>query len=203
MDTYFSQVYPNFWYSFIRRENLGPPTSNSGNACLTLAVCAITATLQRDPETFPACAEAWAKDLEQVILTKLESLSLVVLQSLVLLIRYKIETGKFRQAFMLTAIAARAVFAMGLNYEKPELPVMAQELRRRLVWGLSILEGSFAVGVPELHVCARESIHLALPRSDESFQRTLSQNFLKNDLFELFIKVTTIRDDIARQVRPP
>ncbi|ETN36181.1 uncharacterized protein HMPREF1541_08458 [Cyphellophora europaea CBS 101466] len=84
---------------------------------------------------------------------------------------------------------------MRLNYEKPSLSRLAQELRRRLVWSISSMEGNFAFGVPELNVCRREAIHLELAQSDECFQHGfLYHNRL--DLFGLAIKLRQAREDI-------
>lgn len=201
-EVYFAQVYPSFYYSFISPKCLENSEENRASHDLRLAVCIITATLLQDPDTFPAQAEKWAQQLEHKILSGLESLSFPVLQAIVLLVRYRIETGKYRQAFMLTAIAARAIFAMRLNYEKPAVPSMARELRRRLVWSMAAIEVLFAIGVPELNMISRDFIHLNHPQSDESFFSDSPNNHQLN-MFGLFLEINKLREDFMRYFEPP
>lgn len=194
---YFVQVYPSFFYSFVSPNCLDRSGDNGTSSSLLLAVCVITATLLQDTETFPAQVDMWAQELEQKILSRLESLSFPVLQATALLVRYRIETGNFRRAFMLTAIAARAIFAMRLNYEKPALPTIARELRRRLVYSISATEALFAIGVPELNMMSRDFVHLNHPQSDECFFSD-SPNGHQLNLFGLLLEVNKLREDLMR-----
>lgn len=196
-EAYFAQVYPSFFYSFISPKCLERSGGNGTSNYLLLAVCVITATLLQDPETFPAQVDKWAQELEQKILSRLESLSFPVLQAVALLVRYRIETGNFRRAFMLTAVAARAIFAMRLNYEKPALPKIARELRRRLVYSISATEALFAIGVPELNMMSRDYVHLDHPQSDECFFSD-SPSGHQHNLFGLLLEVNKLREELMR-----
>lgn len=202
IEAYFLQLYPCFWYSFISPKFLDISEENRTSNDLSLAVCVITATLLQDPDIFSAQADSWAQGLEQKILSRLESLSFPVLQAVVLLVRYWIETGNFRRAFMLTAIAARAICAMRGNYEKPALSPMARELRRRLVWSISAIEPLFATGIPELNMLSRELIHLNHPQSDESFFSDCPSDHQLN-MFGLLHEINKLREDFMKYFQVP
>lgn len=123
------------------------------------------------PEQHPSGDSAiWIANAEAGIWNQLEKPSIIQLQSLLLVIHYHIQIGRFSRAYMLAGLAARAATALRLNYERPELSFVAQETRRRVLWALSSMDGSFSVGLPEYETIPHTIIYQRLPSSEEAFR---------------------------------
>ena len=71
---------------------------------------------------------------------------------------------------MFSALGARALAGLRLNYERPELSPLAQEIRRRLVWSFTMIDGHFSVGLPEFELCPYEVVQLQLPCNEKAFE---------------------------------
>ncbi|KAI1874707.1 hypothetical protein JX265_004915 [Neoarthrinium moseri] len=168
VDDYFRHLYPLTSYAFLHKATVVQRCQDGTiDAPLKLAICAIVALLLRRTAL---CHDVWIQQAEQVILQQLGQPSIFRLQALLLIVRYRIESGEFPTAFMLAALAARSALGLRLNFERTELPPLAQEARRRLFWSLFILDDFFCVGLREFELCPQETIHLQLPCDEELFE---------------------------------
>ncbi|KAJ5644124.1 uncharacterized protein N7484_006631 [Penicillium longicatenatum] len=115
---------------------------------------------------------------------------------------------------MLAGLAARGATALRLNHERPELSFLAQEIRRRALWALSSIDGSFSVGLPEYETIPHAVIYQRLPSSEEAFRygRTTlttathwpsvdSDQVAGCNLFSACIRISKISKDIMRLTR--
>ncbi|KAI1089385.1 fungal-specific transcription factor domain-containing protein [Rostrohypoxylon terebratum] len=168
MEDYFQHLYPLPSFAFLHKPTvLQRCRDQTINETLKLAICSITALhLHRTS----LCHDLWIQQAEQSILQQMGRASIFNLQALLLVICYRIESGEFPTAFMLSALAARTALALRLNYERPELSDVAQEARRRLFWALYLLDDFFCVGLREFELCPEETIHLQLPCDEDHFE---------------------------------
>lgn len=164
---YFDHLYPLPSFAFLHKPTVVLRCRDQTmNESLKLAICAITSLhLKRSS----LCHDLWVQQAEQSILQQIGRASIFHLQALLLVIRYRIESGEFPTAFMLAALAARTALALRLNYERPELSQVAQEARRRLFWAVYLLDDFFCVGLREFELCPEETIHLQLPCDEDHF----------------------------------
>ncbi|KAK7994429.1 hypothetical protein PG991_016017 [Apiospora marii] len=160
VEDYFEHLYPLPSYAFLHKPTVLERCRDAPlDAPLKLALCAITSLLlQRTSHHYRH--DLWAQQAEHLLLSPgaLCQPSVFRLQALLLLIRYRIERGAFPTAFMLASLAARAAYALRLNYERADFGVLsslAQEARRRLFWSLFILDDFFSVGLREFELCPR------------------------------------------------
>ncbi|RYP60015.1 hypothetical protein DL769_008308 [Monosporascus sp. CRB-8-3] len=167
-----------------------------GQYILALAISALTAALDGDQD--PNRTSGWIQTAEQGIWEQLASPSISRLQALILIIHYRIVTGQFKLAFMLVAIAARSAAAMLLNHERHDMDRISQEVRRRLVWSLKIVERYFSVGLPEFEVCPLETIFLQLPSTEEDFSVDQSGEL---GSYSLHVRLEAVRRDIMKLTR--
>ncbi|KAI1413067.1 fungal-specific transcription factor domain-containing protein [Hypoxylon sp. FL1857] len=209
MEDYFQHLYPLPSFAFLHKPTvLQRCRDQTMNETLKLALCAITALqLQRTS----LCHDLWVQQAEHSILQQIGRASIFHLQALLLVIRYRIESGEFPTAFMLAALAARTALALRLNYERPELSHVAQEARRRLFWALYLLDDFFCVGLREFELCPEETIHLQLPCDEEHFEAgrhvntgllqpraELSENTINIGLRGVFLRLTSVRRAVMR-----
>jgi hypothetical protein len=152
---------------------------------------------------------AWAQEAERLILDRLGSPSIFLIQASLLLIRYRAGVGQFTQAFIMAGLAARWAVALRLNYEHYRLSPVAQEVRRRTFWSLYLLEDSFCVGLQEFELFNPDTIHLQLPCEDGDFgrERPVSTAYLQPGkglepevlgLRAAFVRLAFIRRGIMR-----
>ncbi|KXJ89565.1 fungal-specific transcription factor domain-domain-containing protein [Microdochium bolleyi] len=167
-EEYFHHLYPLPAFAFLHKPTVVQRCRDGTiNEQLKLAICAITALhLQRSSLSH----DLWILQAENSILQHIGQPSIFHLQSLFLIVRYRIESGGFPKAFMLAGLAARTAVALRLNYERRDLSYVAQEARRRLYWSLYLLDDYFCVGLREFELCPEETIHLQLPCSEELFE---------------------------------
>ncbi|KAI0829573.1 fungal-specific transcription factor domain-containing protein [Hypoxylon sp. FL0890] len=209
MEDYFQHLYPLPSFAFFHKPTvLQRCRDRTINETLKLAICAITALqLQRTS----LCHDLWVQQAEQSILQQIGRASIFHLQALLLVIRYRIESGEFPTAFMLAALAARTALALRLNYERPELSDVAQEARRRLFWALYLLDDFFCVGLREFELCPEETIHLQLPCDEKHFEEgrhmhtgllrpgpEQSENATIIGLRGVFLRLTSVRRAVMR-----
>lgn len=184
VDDYFRHLYPLPSFSFLHKPTVIQRCRDGTiNEQLRLAICAITALhLQRS--TYPH--HVWVQQAEDTILKQIGQPSIFQLQSLFLVVRYRIESGGFPKAFMLAGLAARTAVALRLNYERNDLSFVAQEARRRLYWSLYLLDDYFCVGLREFELCPEETIHLQLPCTEDLFEAGAHKatSYLHPDLFK-------------------
>ncbi|KAI0536078.1 hypothetical protein GGR58DRAFT_514855 [Xylaria digitata] len=160
IEDYFDHLYPLPFFAFLHKPTIVQRhRDGTVNEPLKFAICAITSLhLQHAP----LCHPLWAQEAERLILEKIGQPSIFHLQALLLVIRYRIESGEFPTAFVTVALR--------LNYERIELAFVAQEARRRLFWALYLLDDYFCVGLREFELCPEETIHLQLPCQERIFE---------------------------------
>lgn len=172
VDQYFKYLHALPAYGFLHQSTVVQRCrEHSINPALKAALCAITALFMG------RCAEerdSWAKASETLVFDGLSHPSIFHLQALLLVIRYRAESGGFSRAFMLSGLAARLAAALRLNYEHHELSPVAQEVRRRTFWSLYFLEEVFCSGLREFELSHPDIIYLQLPREDNNFANEAS-----------------------------
>ncbi|OAP54929.1 hypothetical protein AYL99_10629 [Fonsecaea erecta] len=112
---------------------------------------------------------------QQLILSDLDQQSVINIQALVLVIKYRMMSRQFVRAFMLLSLAARMAYGVRLNFENPRLCFLAQESRRRLMWSLFLLDGSLASGLTDFQLFRPGSIHVQLPCDERHFELNLAR----------------------------
>lgn len=167
VDAFFDTLYPLPSFSFLHPGTTKKQCRDGQiHRSLASSICAITSLhLGHHRDT----ASQWTQDAEQSIWMRLEYPTIPLLQALLLIIYYRMESGNFQRAFMLTASAARFAAAMRLNHERPGLDPIVMETRRRIVWSLTLVERYFSVGLPEFEVCPIEAIYLSYPSAEEEY----------------------------------
>ncbi|KIW33394.1 uncharacterized protein PV07_00247 [Cladophialophora immunda] len=213
IEAYFEHLYPLPAYAFLHRKSLTQRyREGSLESCLILALCAVTAQRLRFQPCYPESVSDWAEKAEQDLMHNIKSPSIPRLQALVLVIRYMIDVGQFPKAFMLAALVGRAAAALRLYSERPDLPFLTQETRRRLMWSCVLLDGSFSVALREYEICPPEAIEIQLPCPDRAFEegtpmvtapvRAVSKNSVELlGLVAAAVRLTAIRRDIMRLTR--
>ncbi|KAI0437549.1 hypothetical protein F4803DRAFT_145878 [Xylaria telfairii] len=207
IEDYFDHLYPLPSFAFLHKATVVRRCRDGAiNEPLGLAICAVTSLhLQRASLDH----YLWAQQAEQLILQHISRPSIFHLQALLLVIRYRIESGEFPTAFMLAALAARTAVALRLNYERSELAFVAQEARRRLFWALYLLDDYFCVGLREFELCPEETIYLQLPCREEIFEAgqqcqtgvlrpSASDNVVAMGLRGAFMRLTSARRAVMR-----
>ncbi|KAI0814547.1 hypothetical protein GGR55DRAFT_686841 [Xylaria sp. FL0064] len=200
VDVYFDRVYPLPSHAFLHPARTKDKCS-AGRIDLALAwaICALTTWHSRPDQHYRARADTWSERAEYKILRRLESPTIPRLQALLLIINYQMQVGSFQRAFMLTATAARFAAAMRLNHERPDLDPITQEIRRRIVWSLKIVERYFSVGLQEFEACPIETIYLRFPCAENKFSCDNSNG--DDGAYSLFVQLELIRHDIMKLTR--
>lgn len=114
---------------------------------------------------------------ERLILRDLDRPTVLKIQALVLIIKHRIFSRRFSDAFVLTGMASRFAAALRLNHEIPKLCFLAQESRRRLMWSLYMIDIGMAAGHPDFTLWAHrpEMIDLKLPCNERNFEYDLPE----------------------------
>lgn len=193
LETFFQHEYPLPSYSFLHPA-MTKEKCRTGvlESCLALAIAGV-AILHRsiglnnrehsdgngdsdsDPDyegDLASChcrGQTSVRAAEQIIWSHIESPTIARLQALLLSINHCMHTGQFQRAFMLAALASRFAAAMRLNHEKPDLDFVGQEMRRRIMWSLKLVERYFSIGLPEFELCPFESLYVQFPCHEEDF----------------------------------
>lgn len=178
---------------------------------LNLAICAISALHLQDHRYHPVATLNWIRRAEGILWSRIEHPTIFRTQALLLIIQYRIETGEFQKAFMLSSIASRAASALRLHYERTDIHPLAQEVRRRLMWCLILMDTRFSSGLPECELCPFENVYLNRPLSEEEFSvlhetgrdhsEVVSRGIAENGLLSLLIRQVSLRRDISRLKR--
>lgn len=170
-DAYFEHVYPLPWFAFLHKRSVVQRyLDGSIEECLPLAICAVTSQRLKFAQYSPELSVSWAQRAEDYLMQTLDTPSISRLQALVLIVRYRVEAGNFSKAFMLAALAGRCAVALRLNYERPELRFLVQEVRRRIMWSCFLLDSNFSVGLREYEICPPEILYLQLPCPETEFE---------------------------------
>ncbi|KAF2177748.1 hypothetical protein K469DRAFT_742368 [Zopfia rhizophila CBS 207.26] len=185
IDGFFDKVYPLPSYSFFHPASTKQKCfSAMQDDPLTLAICAVeTLFSSLSQKCRQVEASQWIRTAEEVIWQHLESPTIPRLQILLLVILFRMETGEFQRAFMLSALAARAATAMRLNHERHDLSPIALEVRRRIMWSIKLVERYFSMGLPEFELCPVENTYLQLPCHEGTFRAYLDEQHSISDNF--------------------
>ncbi|OAG00866.1 uncharacterized protein CC84DRAFT_1154197 [Paraphaeosphaeria sporulosa] len=204
---YFDCLAPLPSFGFLHRETVVQRClDGSMDLSLKLAICALTSMYLGQNHTRRM---EWAQEAERLMLERLERPSIFLIQASLLIIRFRAANGQFPRAFIMAGLAGRWAVALRLNYEHTGLGPIAQEVRRRTIWSLYLLEDSFCVGLKEFELLSPEIMHLQLPCEDADFnvRRPASTGFLQSGRGiepeilgsrAAFIKLALIRRDVMR-----
>ncbi|KAF2964041.1 hypothetical protein GQX73_g9542 [Xylaria multiplex] len=200
VDVYFDRVYPLPSHAFLHPANTKERCrEGKADQALAYAICALATWHSQPDQNARVRADAWSKTAENILLRHLESPTISRLQALLLTINYQMQAGLFQRAFMLTATAARYAAAMRLNHERPDLDPITQEVRRRIIWSLKIIERYFSVGLPEFEAFHIETIYLRFPCSESDFGCEVSGG--DDGAYSLFVQLELIRREIMKLTR--
>ncbi|KAK1855543.1 hypothetical protein CCHR01_01867 [Colletotrichum chrysophilum] len=200
VESFFEKVYPLPSHAFLHPETtMERCRAGKIDPALAYAICALATLHSASDLQTRERATPWVQTAEQRIWHHLECPTIARLQALLLIIHYQMETGRFQRAFMLTATAARFAAAMRLNHERPDLDLVAQEVRRRIMWSLKITERYFSVGLPEFEACPIETIYLQFPSAEEDFCPTFEPG--DGSCYRLYVRLEIIRRDIMKLTR--
>lgn len=108
-------------------------------------------------------------EAERLLLSDIERPSVPKLQAMILVIKHREHARRFAGVFMLTALAARHVTALRLNYEHEALPPIARETFRRTAWSLFTIDTHLAGGYRDFSLFPSEIMHVALLCGEEAF----------------------------------
>lgn len=207
VEFYFAHVYPLSSYAFLHPQTTIRHCSNGQlETSLSYAIAAVASYHQGSSQRREQAELSWAQAAEDLIWKNLESPSVSRLQALLLVILYRVETGAFQRAFMLSALAARAAAAMRLNHERDGSTGSrtSQEVRRRVMWSLKLVERYFSTGLPEFELCPVESVYLELPCWEQEFSDTRPDNSERTlqscdfGSYHLCVRLEMLRRDLMK-----
>lgn len=205
---FFRHIYPLPMYSFLNEVSVTQRClDQSLDRTLLLSLCAVAALQLKYSKYYPAFTSSWIKQAKDIIWENVDRPNIFRTQALLLIVRYRVDTGDFQKAFMLGSLAARSASALRLQYERTDLSSLAQEVRRRLMWCLVMIEGQFSMGLPECEMCPFEAIYLQLPCREEKFTADNEVSTEPLDgvseagLLAMILRETMIRRDIMRLKR--
>lgn len=207
VEFYFAHVYPLSSYAFLHPQTTIRQCSNGQlENSLSYAIAAVASYHQGSPQRREQAELSWAQAAEDLIWKNLESPSVSRLQALLLVILYRVETGAFQRAFMLSALAARAAAAMRLNHERDGSTSnrTSQEVRRRVMWSLKLVERYFSTGLPEFELCPVESVYLELPCWEQEFSDTRTDSTERTlqscdfGSYHLCVRLEMLRRDLMK-----
>ncbi|KAJ0314289.1 hypothetical protein Brms1b_007067 [Colletotrichum noveboracense] len=175
LDNFFRHVHHIPMLSFLHRASLMQRHHAGGlDRPLLLALIGITSMLTDLGPGTKEYGEKCVDESEALILKSLENPSTIKVQTLALIIKYRILTRRFSSAFVLAATAARFAMALRLNHENSDLCFLAQESRRRLMWALFMIDQGMAGGYRDLTLWSPELIHIPLPCNERDFEFDLA-----------------------------
>ncbi|KAM0491424.1 hypothetical protein ACHAP8_010691 [Fusarium lateritium] len=209
---FFRHLYPLPSYAFLNEVSITQRClDGSLDEPLLLAICAVSSFHLQYSKYYPVSTSSWIQRAEDIIWSKIEQPTIFRTQALLLIVHYRIDTGSFQRAYMLFGIAGRAASALRLQYERIDLGPVAQEIRRRLMWCMMLINGRFSIGLPESEVCSPDLIYLKMPCVEEEFHADKDSmvddepltldGISENGLLSTHIKQTTILRDIMRLTR--
>lgn len=212
-DNFFLHLYPVTVFSYLHKASLIQRyRSDLRDEALLHALVGITSLLTDVSPTIKNDAPRHMDAAEALVLGHFSRPSVAKVQTLVLLIEYRILSQQNEAAFVLMSIAVRYSYALRLNYEAPSMCFLARESRRRLMWSVFLLDMHLASGLPDFTLCQAESIHIQLPCRTENFELDISQTTepLRRTqtvaprsigLDALFIRLSWIRGKILKSTK--
>ncbi|WXC40229.1 hypothetical protein QX201_000068 [Fusarium graminearum] len=209
---FFRHIYPLPSYAFLNEVSITQRClDGSLDETLLLAICAISSFHLQYSKYHPASTLAWIQRAEDIIWSRIEQPTIFRTQALLLIVHYRIDTGSFQRAYMLFGIAGRAASALRLQYERIDLGPVAQEIRRRMMWCMMLINCRFSIGLPESEVCSPDLIYLKMPCGEEQFHAdndsvvgddpSTLDGISENGLLATHISETMILRDIMRLTR--
>ncbi|VUC23420.1 unnamed protein product [Clonostachys rosea] len=207
---FFRYVYPLPSYAFLNEVSVTQRClDQSLDKPLLLALCAVSALHLRYSKYYPIFTSSWIVQAENLVWERIEEPRIFSVQALVLIIKYHIETSNYQKGFMLSSLAARGATALRLQYERTDLSTLAQEIRRRLMWCLVMMDVGLSIGLPECEVCNTEAVYLHFPCKEEDFDAdrdtaawpsgSLSLDGIAEDgLFASVLRTSMVRRDVMR-----
>ncbi|KUI61463.1 hypothetical protein VP1G_08620 [Cytospora mali] len=213
VEFYFANVYPLPSYAFLHPQTTIRQCSEGQlEPSLSYAISAVASHHQGSPQRRQHVELAWIQAAEDIIWKHLESPSVPRLQALLLVILYRVETGAFPRAFMLSGLAARGAAALRLNHERTmgvqgHGSTVSQEVRRRLMWSLKLVERYFSIGLPEFELCPVDCIYLELPCWERDFSDSRSEctkpTLQSCDFgsYHHFVRLEMLRRDLMKLTR--
>lgn len=199
VDEFFKVLHSVPSFSFLHpRSTQERLVEGSLDEALVFAICGITILHRRSKAVAQDQSLAWISKSEELVWHHLESPSMARLQALIFCVAYRVDTGASQRAFMLAGLAARAATAMRLIHERRDLDLVTNEVRRRTLWSLKILELYFSIGLPEYELLPFENVYLQLPSREEHFQDSTSSLDMEGGAYRLFVRLTSIRRDIMK-----
>ncbi|KAL8325798.1 hypothetical protein RB597_008867 [Gaeumannomyces tritici] len=167
---FFRHVHPLPGFAILNEESFTQRClEETMEEALVSAICAVSALLLGHSKYHPVATSSWIAAAETAVWANLEHPTIFRIQALLLAIQYRVMNGDFGRGFMLFSLASRSATALRLTYERTELSHLAQEIRRRLMWSLAMMDIGFATGLPECEVCPLGTVCLRLPGPEETF----------------------------------
>ncbi|KIX10585.1 uncharacterized protein Z518_01669 [Rhinocladiella mackenziei CBS 650.93] len=214
IEDFFHHIHPVGHFAFLHKASLiqGYSTGQTDPE-FVFALCGLTYGILSPVPEMQEQAVAWIEKAESTVLKSLGHPSIFKIQSMLLIIDYRIYFRDRSSAFMLLAIAARFAYGMRLNYEDHSLCFLAQESRRRVMWALYILDTKVAGGLREFTACPIETINVQLPCREEGFELDVPQSTGSLEsiaqspsssqvgLLTHYIRIMNIRDRILRYTK--
>jgi len=171
LDIFFTSIQPVPVFSFLHRASvLQRHQAGLLDIPLLLTITGLTTSMVDIEYATSEYSSTCMSVAEDLVLRDIEHPSVLKLQALILVIKYKIFIKQFASAFMLFGLAARSAFGLRLNYESPILCFMAQESRRRLMWSIFLMDTRFAGGLRDFQLCSSNSLNIRLPCRERSFE---------------------------------
>ncbi|KAH9996642.1 hypothetical protein F4779DRAFT_631561 [Xylariaceae sp. FL0662B] len=175
-NNFFRHVHHVPVFSFLHRASL-MQRYHAGmmDKALLLALVGITSLLT---DLGPGMREYGAKCMDEcqsMVLQDLDNPSTIKIQALVFIMKHRMLSRRFTNAFMLAATAARFAYALRLNYENSNLCFLARESRRRLTWALLAIDSGINGGYPDFTLMPADSMHIQLPCNERNFEFDLPQ----------------------------
>ena len=180
---FFQQLHHLPVFSFIHRPSL-LQRYKAGllDPTLLLAIYGVAGILDSDTVDDPAISLRCISAAESSILGSYSKPSIIKIQALVFVIKFKAFTADYSGMFMLMSLALRMAMALRLNYES-KTGFLAKESRRRLMWSLFLTDTKLAAGYRDFTLCPIDLVEsLQLPCHDRSFELGLP-----NDSYSIYI----------------
>ncbi|KAF3807974.1 hypothetical protein GCG54_00015564 [Colletotrichum gloeosporioides] len=172
IEAFFEYVYPIPGLCFIHRGTLMQTfLDGTLNSKLLLAICGVASRFTaRVLPCFAAAGDGpkWLEAAEKQILQSPHLLRTDVAALALIAFDHGL-SRRFSRLMGVLAFAIRMAYVMRLNHEDKDISFEGQEWRRRIMWGLWMMETTSCDDWPNLSFCRTESIHLQLPCNERSF----------------------------------
>lgn len=176
-EAYFQHIHPIPAYSYLHKASLVHrfEAGHLDRALIKALIGTTCELLHLGAKLRDKCAD-WMSQAKLAVMKELGRPSVIRTQVLVLLVKHHMRQGRLSNAFMLHAIASRAAFALGLNYEAPRLGFLARESRRRLMWSLFFINTRLAGGMSDFALCSASWLRIQLPCHERNSVFDLGQD---------------------------